>query len=178
METQESIAIATWVYAVLTAGILGILIATAFVAKRQLKLMRRDSMRRFVKNLMEQWMTDKLVDARDALSKVLKQEVPKPSNKRTEGEFLKQKLNTLEEAGDPLHRHLLRVPHYFEVVSTLVESDPDALEEVLTLFKETIIHYYELYGPWIEEKRQLVHMEELYIEFEKLYKSARDARRK
>ncbi len=177
MEAQESTALATWVYVALTEGILAILIATAFLAIRQLKIMRRDSRHRFVKNLMEQWMTDKLVDSRDVLLEVIKQGVPKPSNKITTGEFLKQKFNTLEEARDPLLWHLLRVPHYFEMVSILVESDPDALEQVLTLFKETIIHYYELYEPWIQEKRQLVHMEELYIEFEKLYKSACAARR-
>jgi len=74
----------------------------------------------------------------------------------------------------------LRIPHYFEMVSTLVESDPDAVKEVVTLFRETIISFYEVYQPWIEDKRKEKdkHLERLYVEFERLYDQARAAREK
>lgn len=58
MGAQEWIAIGTWVYAGFTIAILIVLAVAGGVAKRQLRLMRRDSMRRLVKNLMEQWIPE------------------------------------------------------------------------------------------------------------------------
>lgn len=109
---------------------------------------------------------------------MMKKEVNESSNETTRAEFLKQKLNKLEEEGSDLIRHLLRIPHYFEMVSILIESDRDALKEVIRLFRETIIYYYQLYQPWINEKRQRENMENLYVEFEKLHKQACAERKK
>lgn len=173
MEFQESIATATWVYAYLTGAILVVLGVAGCIAKRQLTLMRRDSMRGLVKNLMEQWMSDRIVDARDTLDRMLKEGVHKAPDMGTQGDLLRQKLNELETEWNHLYRHLLRIPHYFEMVSTLVESESDALEKVLTLFRATIIYFYEMYQPWIKEQRKREDLHGLYVEFEKLYERAR-----
>lgn len=178
MDAQVLIALATLTNVVLTFCLFIVLAAAAIIASNQLRLMRRDSMRSFVKNLMEQWMVDKIVDARNKILEMLKKESPKSSNKEAEAEYLKKKLIEFEEAGNPLIRHLLRIPHYFEMVSILVEADPDALEEVLKLFRETIIYFYELYEPWIIEKRKQAKMPTLYIEFQKLYEQAYATRQK
>lgn len=136
-------------------------------------------MHSFVKNLMEQWMSDRMVDARDTIFRMVKRELSKhkPPESKEEREklmaqCLKDKLEELTETRSYVARHLLRVPHYFEMVSTLVKRDPEALCEVMTLFRDSIIYWYKMFDLWIEDERKRLELPELLIEFENLYRQA------
>ena len=134
-------------------------------------------MRTIVKNLVEQWMSDTMVDARNRVEEVIAAEKRKADTTEEEAQLLKRGLNKLEKTGKETVRHLLRIPHYFEMVYVLIDSDNEAIRQVIRLYEETIIYNYEMYQPWITEKRQQLETEEprtegLYVEFEKLYKLA------
>ena len=96
----------------------------------------------------------------------------------SEAELLKQTLRELQETRIHLARHILRIPHYFEMVYTLVGGDRDALDEVLRLFRESIIYWFELYYPYIQEQRVKWKSPDIYVEFEELYRQAKAARKK
>lgn len=179
MDAIEITARATLVYAVLTGGILGVLIWAGSYAKKQLQEMRRNSRHLFVKNLMEQWSTSEMIGARDTIDTMLRQElrkhkVPELKEERLKfmGQCLIKILVDLEDEKSYVVRHLLNIPHYFEMVSTLVKRDPDSLEEVLTLFRDSILYWYELFSPYIEKERKKWESKEILKEFEKLKESA------